>query len=66
LHQHADDERLDELNLVIPTTRAGQSIKVDYFATAKDTRGRFTDSFEVGVVPELLPVAVLLDTTEGG
>jgi len=66
LHQRAENVELDELNLVVPSPLAGQTLRVDYYATARDTRGRSEGSFDLQVVPERLPVATLLAASDGG
>jgi hypothetical protein len=66
LHQRAENVELDELNLVVPSALAGTSVRIEYFATARDTRGRVEGSFEVPVVPELLPTSALLAASNRG
>jgi hypothetical protein len=66
LHQRAETVELDELNLVVPSSLAGQVLRFDYFATARDTRGRSEGFFDLQVLPELFPVATLLAASDGG
>lgn len=64
LHQRAEKVELDELNLVVPSKLAGTSLRFEYFATARETRGRAEGSFEVQVVPEILPLPTLLAASD--